>query len=80
LIIPDTYNGLPVTEYERNLFHNLEYIKIGCNIQKLYEKSFNSSIRYEEFSSNGTLNEIEFNAFYDTKNLEYYYERSEKYR
>lgn len=71
-IIPDTFKGLPVTDYELNDFNPAGYVKIGKNIEKIYSRSFGSTVKYVEFSEEGNLSEIQSSAF-DNTSLETIY-------
>lgn len=71
-IIPDIYKGLPVTDYETSNFTPAGYVKVGSNIQTIYEESFGLAVKYIEFSENGHTQKIEKYAFNNT-NLDVLY-------
>ena len=73
-IMPDTFKGKPVTDYiyKEFVFAHMDNFKIGANIKKIYSKTFSSNTRVL-FSINGTVEEIQKEAFYRIKNLENLY-------
>ena len=67
LVIPDTYNGKPVTAVRANAFKNkaLTSLVIGANVKTIGESAFEGCYNIKSLTLNDKLEVIEARAFYD---------------
>lgn len=75
VIIPDSYNGLPVKKIKKDVFANNRYLReiiISKNIEKLEEEAFYSCIKLEkvQFESDSTkISAYSFENCHNLKNI-----------
>ena len=71
IVIPDTYNGLPILEIKEGVFSNksIAYIEISDNIESIGNNAFYNCSSLEDviFSMNSNLKYIGDQVFYNTK-------------
>lgn len=76
IIIPETYNGLPVTKIDREAFLDcteITSVVIGDNVTYIDWYAFKNCSKIESVYLGNGLKEIESNAFYDCINIDSVY-------